>query len=136
MRNLLLLLLIAVGASCQQSTKELESGVSFTYLEKGSGDLVDSLDFVQTNIHLIIEGDTVWSTYKDRVFGFYYLGRPPMITGFNEVLGHMKEGDRVLATIPPELGYGPSGNGPRIPPNSTLLFDIKIEKITRNTREE
>lgn len=40
----------------------------------------------------------------------------------------MQVGGERRVTIPARLGYGKSGSGP-IPPNSTLIFDLKLLEI-------
>ena len=42
---------------------------------------------------------------------------------------YAKQGDKILAIIPPELGYGERGAGDDIPPNSTLYFDLDFLKV-------
>ena len=37
----------------------------------------------------------------------------------------MRPGDEWIITVPPEMGYGESGQGP-IPPNSVLIFRIEL----------
>lgn len=121
------------GDSTSESTSDttfLESGVKFIYLEKGDGQKIDSLSHVSAHINLIVEQDTVWSTYDDgeQIFEFD-AKRTSLIAGFDEVVMYAREGDRVLAIIPPELGYGERGAGDDIPPNSTLQFDLNMVKV-------
>jgi FKBP-type peptidyl-prolyl cis-trans isomerase len=54
-----------------------------------------------------------------------------VIPGWIEALQLMREGDRWLLTIPPNLGYGVRGQGDgAIPPNQVLLFDIRLVTVT------
>lgn len=54
-----------------------------------------------------------------------------VIPGWIEALQLMREGDRWLLTIPPNLGYGVRGQGDGvIPPNQVLLFDIRLVSTT------
>ena len=51
-------------------------------------------------------------------------GVSDVVPGFAEALQHMRPGDEVIATIPPDIGYGLSGAPPTIPPNAVLQFRI------------
>ena len=52
-----------------------------------------------------------------------------LIPGWVEALSLMKEGDEWQIVIPSDLGYGASGAGADIPPNQTLVFDMKLVKV-------
>lgn len=43
-------------------------------------------------------------------------------------------GEKRRLIIPPELGYGKSGAGDKIPPDSTLIFETELIKI--ETKDE
>jgi len=49
-----------------------------------------------------------------------------VVAGFSEAIQLMRPGDEVIAYFPPELGYGPRGQPPVIPPNSALQFRIQL----------
>jgi len=48
-----------------------------------------------------------------------------VIKGWQEALVMMKPGAKWQLFIPPELAYGPKGQG-KIPPNSLLIFDLNV----------
>jgi FKBP-type peptidyl-prolyl cis-trans isomerase len=52
-----------------------------------------------------------------------------LIAGFREGLLRLNVGDEALLFIPSYLGYGERGAGNVIPPNSDLVFFIKITEI-------
>ncbi|GAM96418.1 FKBP-type peptidyl-prolyl cis-trans isomerase FkpA precursor [alpha proteobacterium U9-1i] len=49
-----------------------------------------------------------------------------VVPGFSEAIQQMRPGDEVIATFPAELGYGPEGQPPVIPPGAALQFRIVL----------
>jgi FKBP-type peptidyl-prolyl cis-trans isomerase len=49
-----------------------------------------------------------------------------VVQGFSEAIQQMRPGDEVVATFPHELGYGPDGRPPVIPPRAALQFRIVL----------
>jgi hypothetical protein len=135
--QVLVLAILAFGCSSTGSniqsggdTVYLDSGVKYLVIQEGSGAPVEAGKEVSTNINLMINSldDTVWSTYGGNQFSFV-AKKTSLIRGFDEVVMLLKKGDRIMAVIPPELGYGPQGNGPDIPGNAMLYFDLAIEDV-------
>ncbi|MBD5389837.1 FKBP-type peptidyl-prolyl cis-trans isomerase [bacterium] len=50
-------------------------------------------------------------------------------TGLTELLLRMRRGEKAFAIVPSHLAYGLSGDGGRIPPHATLLYDIEVKGV-------
>jgi FKBP-type peptidyl-prolyl cis-trans isomerase len=112
--------------------KTTASGLRYEVLAVGSGDsprLGDKLDVVYTGWFL--DGTLFESSL---IHGKPYEIRPfsnrDLIPGWVEGLQLMKPGAKYRFEIPPKLAYGEKGDQ-KIPPNSTLVFEIELVKVER-----
>lgn len=64
----------------------------------------------------------------------FVFGHKKVIKGWDQGLLGMCVGEKRRLIIPPELGYGKSGAGDKIPPDSTLIFETELMKI--ETKDE
>jgi FKBP-type peptidyl-prolyl cis-trans isomerase len=72
---------------------------------------------------------TKFDSSKDRGRPFSFrLGAGQVIRGWDEGVVGMREGGVRKLTVPPHMGYGDRAAG-RIPPNSTLVFEIELIKV-------
>ncbi|CAH1125938.1 unnamed protein product [Ceutorhynchus assimilis] len=56
----------------------------------------------------------------------FNLGKGNVIKGWDIGVATMKKGERAILTCASEYAYGESGSPPKIPPNSTLKFDVEV----------
>ena len=104
------------------------SGLQYKVLQQGTGRQPTASDRVTVHYTGTLTDGTVFDSSVKR-------GQPAtfnvggVIRGWTEALQLMKEGDRWMLYIPYELGYGERGSGAKIPPYSTLLFEVELIKV-------
>lgn len=58
------------------------------------------------------------------------VGLAQVVKGFGEAVSQLSKGEKVRVYIPSVLGYGPSGNPPKIGPNEVLIFELQTLDIS------
>lgn len=59
----------------------------------------------------------------------FTVGSGRLIKGFEQGVVGMRIGGIRRVTIPPDLGYGATGSGSAIPPNATIIFEIRANGV-------
>ncbi len=73
------------------------------------------------------EFDSSWSRGADETLPVR-VGAGQVIPGFEQAISGMQVGGRRMVTIPSDLGYGPTGQGP-IPGDATLVFVLDLVEV-------
>ena len=87
----------------------------------------------KVSVHYIgrLEDNTEFdNSYKRNKPFQFQIGVRQVILGWETGLLGMKEGGKRTILIPYNLAYGESGAGDLIPPNSNLIFDIEVIKVS------
>ena len=126
--------------------QKTESGIYYVMHEEGQGEMPEAGD--QVYVHYagrLLEGAYFDASIKDiaQEQGLYNPAREPyepldfpigkgaVIKGWDEGIGLLKPGGKATIYIPSGLGYGQRGNGPKIPANSILVFDVELVKVEK-----
>jgi peptidylprolyl isomerase len=116
----------SASSGTQNDMQTTSSGLKYQVLKKGSGTKSPkATDTVKVHYHGTLLDGTVFDSSVER-------GQPisfplnGVIPGWTEGLQLMKVGDKFKFIIPPNLAYGPNSPSPKIPPNSTLVFEVEL----------
>jgi FKBP-type peptidyl-prolyl cis-trans isomerase FkpA len=107
------------------TTKPTESGLIFIETKKGNGTHPKMTD--EVTVHYtgtLLNGEKFDSSIDRGEPATFALTQ--VIRGWTEGIQLMTKGSKCKLVIPSSIGYGPQGNGPKIPPFSALAFDVEL----------
>jgi len=116
----------------KDSVVTTESGLQYKIIAAGSEVKPVPQDTVQVHYKgTLLDGTEFDSSYqRGEPVKFPLNG---VIKGWIEGLQLVGEGGKIRLFIPSELAYGAQQAGPKIGPNSTLIFDVELLKVFKST---
>lgn len=113
----------------------LDSGLQYEILEKGKGTVSPkATDFVKVDYKgSLLDGSVFDSSIERGQPATFQVNR--VIPGWTEAMQLMKPGDKWMLYIPSKLAYGPRQVGPKIGPNATLIFEVKLLSIEEEPKK-
>src|SRR6185436_20953901 len=106
------------------------SGLKYTDIEAGTGKAAQVGQKAKVHYTGWLKNGKKFDSSRDRNEPFEFtLGSGMVIKGWDQGVVGMKKGGKRRLTIPSDLGYGKNGSPPKIPPDSTLVFDIELLEI-------
>ncbi len=109
------------------STDSRPNGLVIDELKLGTGTDAKSNSTITIHYHGTLTSGKVFDSTRGDQPATFPLNQ--LIQAWQEGIPGMKVGGIRRLTVPPELGYGKSGAGDDIPPNSTLVFSIELVKV-------
>ena len=114
--------------AARKDVKKTASGLMYRVLKSGAGPQVQKNSDVVTVFYKgwLINGKVFDQTKPDEPATFQAGG---LIPGWVEALKLMKTGDTWEIVLPSDIGYGADGAGDSIPPDQTLVFTMRLQKV-------
>lgn len=105
----------------------LPSGLQYKMIEKGNGDVATASDTVRCIYKGTFTNGNTFDSSRGDVVKVAVAGSVP---GLSEALCLLPVGSRCKVYIPWQLAYGAEGSN-RVPPYSTLVYDIEVLDVIR-----
>jgi FKBP-type peptidyl-prolyl cis-trans isomerase FkpA len=104
-----------------------ESGLQYWDIKVGTGDVAKEGSRVKVHYTGWLTTGKKFDSSVDAGTPFVFtIGKGEVIKGWEEGVAGMKVGGKRQLRIPPDLAYGAGGYPGAIPPNATLIFDIRL----------
>jgi FKBP-type peptidyl-prolyl cis-trans isomerase FkpA len=119
------------GAAREPGAVRTPSGAIVRTVKPGTGEVPQPTDKVKVNYTGKLLDGTVFDTSKKPG------GQPAtfplngVIKCWTEGVGRMKVGETAILTCPADIAYGEAGQGGRIPPGATLVFEVDLLGIEK-----
>jgi FKBP-type peptidyl-prolyl cis-trans isomerase len=73
----------------------------------------------------LMDGTVAYSSEEDGIRSFL-IGQDNVESGIHEAIQYLKVGDRAKVILPSHLAHGLSGDNDKIPPRSTVIYDLEL----------
>ena len=111
----------------EDSLRRAANGVWIHDLQVGTGPEATAGATLSVHFVAFLANGTIFSATDRKPFEFT-LGSGTVIDGWEDGIPGMRVGGRRQLVIPPDRGYGTTGDGP-VPPDAVLVFDVTLVDV-------
>lgn len=105
------------------------TGVRCAEYMKGEGVAVKAGDLVEASYEVTnIKGDTLYSIGEENPVSFR-VEKSEKESGLHEAIKLLKVGSKAIVVIPSYRAFGVSGDDNKIPPLTTVVYNIKVHRV-------
>ncbi len=127
---------LRIARYCERSGINLnvgKNGLWYKIEHTGKGDsarygLVASINY---DVSLLETGKVCYSSDSSGIKSFR-IGKDDIESGLDMGIRKMREGDKAIFILPPNLAYGLIGDEKKIPARSIIIYKVELLRVTRN----
>jgi FKBP-type peptidyl-prolyl cis-trans isomerase FkpA/FKBP-type peptidyl-prolyl cis-trans isomerase FklB len=122
-------------AAAEKGATKTDSGLVFSTIKAGKGDSPKATDKVKVHYHGTLTNGEVFDSSVER-------GEPVtfplngVIPCWTEGVQRMKIGEKSRFVCPSSIAYGDRGAPPKIKPGSTLIFEVELLEIVKESKSK
>lgn len=104
------------------------SGLRYLIYKKGAGKLAEAGKYAIINYKItLLDGSECYRS-KDKPERFL-IDQDNVESGLHEGIKLLHEGDKAILILPPHLAHGLIGDQEKIPPLSTIIYDVELVSV-------
>lgn len=120
-------------AAAEKGTTKTDSGLVFSTIKAGSGASPKATDKVKVHYHgTLINGEVFDSSVQRGQPAEFPLNG--VIPCWTEGVQRMKVGEKSRFVCPSQIAYGDRGAPPKIKPGATLVFEVELLEIVKESK--
>jgi FKBP-type peptidyl-prolyl cis-trans isomerase FkpA len=113
----------------EKDMKVSGTGLRYMIYQQGTGEQAGNGKFATVKYKItLLDGRECYSSEKDGPKEFL-IGQDNVETGLHEGVAMMKVGDKAIFILPSHLAHGLMGDYNKIPPRSSVVYDIELVKL-------
>lgn len=102
------------------------TGLRYNIYKQGGGEQAKEGQWAKVNYSVsLLDGTEVYSS-KEKGPESFLIGRDAVESGLHEAITYMRVGDKAKIILPSHLAHGLTGDMDKIPPRSTIIYDIEL----------
>lgn len=107
--------------------QETGSGLRYRLISRGEGQRAEHgrTAVVDYTVYLLT-GDPVYSTEDEGAPLVFTIGRGGVVSGMEEGIRLLREGDQAVFIMPSHLAHGLPGDGRSIPRRATIIYEVEL----------